>query len=137
MNEIADFGDLQQYDSFATTKRCCANYDVINEILVCIQAYPQNVFLSYVKGRQDRKEEFEDLPIAAQLNCVAHDMCSQRLQALVAAPATSDPGHVRNHQSMLDSTQASTNHWASTKTTEKICYTPGVEKYWKKKFQLV
>lgn len=34
VNEIADLGDLQQYDLFATTKRCCANYYVINEILV-------------------------------------------------------------------------------------------------------
>jgi hypothetical protein len=102
INEIATFRDMQQYDAFATTKRCCANYDLIDEILLCFKMLPTTVRIQYVKGHQDKRCPPEELPNDAQLNCVAHELCSQQLQWLVTPvlhSTTRDISHTINAQS--------------------------------------
>ena len=134
VNDIEAFRDINQHDAFVTTKRCCANYDIIAEILSCITDYPGKVSILHIKGHQDQKEEFDDLSIAAQLNCVAHDLCSQQLQKLIAAPSTYDnPGHFPKQQcSILHHHRRVTG--PLQKRLKEICYTPAIEKYWKKRF---
>jgi hypothetical protein len=55
INEIAEFRDMQHYDAFAMTKRCCANYDLIDEILLCFKTLPMTVRILYVNCRPPRQ----------------------------------------------------------------------------------
>jgi hypothetical protein len=93
------------------------------------------VRIQYVKGHQDKRcPAPEELPHDAQLNCVAHELCSQQLQRLANASAQFDnPGHFPHHQcSVLH------NHRRITgplhKRLKVICATPCIETYWKKCF---
>jgi hypothetical protein len=134
INEIAAFRDMQQYDTFATTKRCFANYDLIDEILLCFNTLPMTVRIQYVKGHQDKRCPPEELPNDAQLNCIAHELCSQQLQRLVNASAPFDnPGHFPHHQcSVLHNNRRITG--PLHKRLKVICATPHIERYWRKRF---
>jgi hypothetical protein len=134
INDLASFREMQQYDSFATTKRCCANYDLIAEILPCMKQYASTIRIHYVKGHQDKDTPLEELSTASQLNCVAHSLCSQQLQRLTNAQASyDDPGHFPHQQcSVIHQQRRITGLLPQRLKT--IGATPHIEKYWKRRF---
>jgi len=46
-----------------------ADWDVVNMIVRTIHQSPCNIILQHVKGHQDDKQSYDDLPLDAQLNC--------------------------------------------------------------------
>jgi hypothetical protein len=134
VNDLAVFRDMQRYNSFATTKQCCAHYDLIAEILTCMTNYPRPIHLHHVKGHQDKGTPMEELSSTAQLNCVAHQLCLQQLQRLIAAnEPCNNPGHFPNQQCSVLHQQRCISG-PLTKRLQTISSTPCIKTYWKRCF---
>eukprot|EP00957_Ditylum_brightwellii_P082015 6236516-Ditylum_brightwellii.AAC.1 len=58
------------------TSHLCPDFDVITKLQSELQHTP-NLIISWVKAHQDKKKPFHNLPLDAQLNCIADKGAAQ------------------------------------------------------------